>query len=138
MALIAGFALAGCVTYNVRADLGNFDVSIPVEEQCTLRIGIESDSVRNILTENNSRVVILSFDGEPVYWPWHSKIRIPAGRHTLSCSGSSWNTNYTDYGSYTEARTTTIEGEDTLVYIFEAGKTYKAGFGSRLYIEETR
>jgi hypothetical protein len=141
MALIAGFVLVGCITYDVRADLGIFDVSTPMEEQCTLKIGTYPDRSRATLLQEVSNLTILTFDGEPVWWHWHAKIRIPAGRHTLSSSGNRSDSSYfTPYGaSYTEVTTTTRSGKDTVVYTFEAGKTYQAGYGyNGLYIQEIK
>jgi hypothetical protein len=137
--LIAGFALARCMTFDVRADLGIFDVSTPMEGQCMLKIGINPDPVRNILNEDSdSTITIHRFDGEQVYWPSHAKILVPAGRHTLLSSGSRSNTSYytPSGGSYTNVTRTTNSGEDTLVHVFEAGKIYEASYGyNGLHIE---
>jgi hypothetical protein len=128
---------AGCVSVKAPADLGIYDVSVPAEEQCTLLIGYPStfgffgQSYEDVCT-------IYSFDGEQVIWPIHSKILIPAGKHTLAAEGRSSNTSYyTPYGgNYTEITRTTVSGTDTAEHIFEAGKTYRVSFGSKLWIRE--
>jgi hypothetical protein len=140
LALVFGFVLAGCTSYKFYADLGIFDVSTPMEEQCMLMI----ESGNGVVGVSN--INIHSFDGEPVNWPVilvnvhpaRSKISIPAGRHQLLYSGSYTDTSSTNYGSYTKITTTKKSNEGILDYTFEAGKTYEVGFYNDAYIREVK
>jgi hypothetical protein len=122
---------ASCITAKAPADLGVYDVSVPMEEQCTLLI---VDGIQTMeYMPSNSDCTVYSFDGERVNWGSHSKILIPAGKHTLLGEGSvsimtDSSTSYSANYEYTTETYETTSGTDGTEYVFEAGKTYRIDF----------
>jgi hypothetical protein len=109
MALVMGFVVAGCAsTY-----YGQYDASVPMKEQCLLKIG--------------EKITVTDFDGEK---PWNtpllsnetSIVSIPAGQHGLQVRYSVSDRSRIDplTGDYRQ-----IYKTDTVAHNFEPGNTYE-------------
>ena len=105
--ILAVLLTAGCTSLKPPVDLGEFDPSVPQEQQCSLAIDIQ----------------VNMFDNEPVLWN-NAIISIPEGTHSFT---TSWVITYNNgYGYYTSSTKT-----GDITHEFIGGRKY------RIYLKST-